>query len=141
MRNSIPRQALMKSGGMCFRIARVPFLIAAVLISMVGCNQHSGAPRSTEPHVIAEGTIFSVEYKRADGKTGGFTRLNNANAVPGGNGSWNVDAQGRLTSDYLIITYPQQPDLGPRIIPAHRLVDIQFGDGGIRSVNENAPAD
>lgn len=118
----------------------VRYLIAAALISLVGCNQPSGEPQSTEPRVIAEGTIYTLEYKLEDGRTGGFTRLNNAKAVPGGNGSWNVDAKGRLTTDYLIITYPQKQDLGPRIIPAHRLVDVQFGDGGITTVNENEPA-
>ena len=115
-------------------------LITVAVISFVGCNQHSGGPQSTEPTVIAEGTIFTVEYKLEDGKTGGFTRLNTAKAVPGGNGSWNVDAQGRLTNDYLIIAYPQRKGLGPHIIPAHRLVDIKFGDGGIKAVNENEPA-
>jgi len=121
-------------------ITIVRCLIAVALISLVGCNQHAGDPQSTEPRVIAEGTIYSLEYKLEDGRTGGFTRLNSANAVPGGNGSWNIDATGRLTRDYLIITYPQKNGLGPRIIPVHRLVDIQFGDGGIQSVNENESA-
>jgi len=62
------------------------YLIVAALISIVGCNQPSGAPRSTEPRVIAEGTIYSLEYKLVDGRTGGFTRLNVPKAVPGGNG-------------------------------------------------------
>jgi hypothetical protein len=59
--------------------------------------------------------------------------------VPGGNGCWNVDAFGRLTREFLIITRPQRSDLGPQVIPAHRLVSIQFGDGGIKQVNENQP--
>lgn len=122
--------------------AQIPtahYLIAIALSSVVGCNQHSRNPQSTEPHVVAEGIIYTLEYKLEDGKTGGFTRLNMAEAVPGKNGSWNVDAYGRLTNDYLIITYPQEKDLGPRVIPAHRLVDIRFGDGGIKNVNENEP--
>ena len=41
----------------------------------------------------AEGVIFAVEYQQGTG-TGGFTRLNNSKAVPGGDGSWNVDAYG-----------------------------------------------
>lgn len=80
-----------------------------------------------------------MEYKLEDGRTGGFTRLNRAAAVPGGNGSWNIDAHGRLTRDYLIITRPQRKDLGPKIIPAHRLVEVQFGDGGIEDVDEGKP--
>ena len=60
--------------------------------------------------------------------------------VPGGNGSWNVDAYGKLMQDFLIITRPQARDLGPEVIPVHRLVRIKFGDGGIKQVNENQSA-
>jgi hypothetical protein len=102
---------------------------------VTGCGQDSD-----QSEIVAEGVLFSVEYKLESGKTGGLTRLNLSSAVPGGNGSWNIDAYGRLTRDYLIITRPQQKDFGPQIIPAHRLVSIQFGDGGIKSVNENQPA-
>lgn len=121
------------------QITTAHYLIAIGLLSIVGCNQHSGNPQSTEPHVVAEGIIYTLEYKLEDGGTGGFTRLNMAEAVPGKNGSWNVDAYGQLMNDYLIITYPQKKTLGPRVIPAHRLVGIQFGDGGIKNVNENEP--
>lgn len=114
-------------------------LLALGLLSVAGCSQPT-SPRSAELHTIAEGTIFSLEYLIEDGKTGGFTRLNIAKAVPGGNGSWNVDAQGRLTQHYLVISYPQRKGLGAHVIPAHRLVDIQFGDGGIKSVSEHEPA-
>ncbi len=75
----------------------------------------------------------------AGGRTEGFTRLNESRAVPGGNGSWNIDAHGRLTRDFLVITRPQRQDFGPLVIPAHRLVSVQFGDGGIKQVNENQP--
>ncbi len=121
------------------QITTAHYLIALALFSVAGCNQRSTNPQSTEPHVIAEGIIFSLEYELGDGRTGGFTRTNIAEAVPGGNGSWNVDANGRLTQHYLVITYPQKKSLGSRVIPAHRLVDIQFGDGGIKNVNENKP--
>ena len=77
-------------------------LIVIAVFSFVGCNQQSTSP---EPHAIAEGVIYTLEYKLEDGKTGGFTRLNMVEAVPGKNGSWNVDAYGRLVNDYLIITY------------------------------------
>jgi hypothetical protein len=116
---------------------------------LVGCGVSN---RSSE--TVAEGIILSVEYqtggtvevgstertsKTAGGQTGGFTRLNTSEAVPGGNGSWNVDAYGRLTREFLIITRPQRKDLGPQVIPVHRLVNVQFGDGGIHQVNENQP--
>jgi hypothetical protein len=48
----------------------------------------------------------------------------------------NVDAYGKLTSQFLVITYPQRKDLGQRIIPVSRLLSIQFGNGGIKEVNE-----
>jgi hypothetical protein len=111
------------------------FPAIGLVIAIAGCT-----PASREGQVVAEGVLFSVEYRMEDGRTGGFTRLNISSAVPGRNGSWNVDAYGRLTRDFLIITRPQRQDSGPRVIPAHRLVDIQFGDGGIKTVNENQPA-
>ena len=115
-------------------------LIITVLV-LAGCNRRTATSDATESNpIVAEGIIYSVEYKRNDGATSGFTRLNIAQAVPGDNGSWNVDAYGRLTNEYLIITYPQKEYLGPRVIPAHRLVDIQFGSGGIKNVNEGDPA-
>lgn len=89
------------------------------------------APKPTEEPVVAEGVLLSVEYRLEDGKTGGFTRLNSIHAVPGGNGSWNVDAYGRLTRDFLIITRPQRKDLGPQVIPANRLVNVQFYSGTV----------
>jgi len=105
-------------------------LLALVLVVIIstGCRR--------QPQTIAKGTIFRVEYRLENGKTGGFTRLNIVEAVPGGNGTWNVDAYGVLTRDFLIITYPQQKEFGPRVIPTHRLVDIQFGDGGIKKIDK-----
>ncbi|MHC1768559.1 MAG: hypothetical protein AB9869_30490 [Verrucomicrobiia bacterium] len=88
---------------------------------------------------VAEGVLYSVEYQLEGGRTGGFTRLNNSKAVPGGNGSWNIDAYGRLTPEFLIITRPQHKELGQQIIPVHRLVNVQFGDGGIAQVDESKP--
>jgi hypothetical protein len=112
-----------------------PFLgVAAAAWILTGC-----APSASQSGIVAEGVIFSVEYQMEGGRTGGFTRLNESKSVPGGNGSWNVDAHGRLTREFLIITRPQRTDLGPEIIPAHRLVRIQFGDGGIKKVNESQP--
>lgn len=109
-------------------------LIIATALVLTGC-----APPASKSDAVAEGVIFSVEYEMEGGRTGGFTRLNESKAVPGGNGSWNIDAHGRLTREFLIITRPQRSDLGPQVIPAHRLVSIQFGDGGIKQVNENQP--
>lgn len=112
----------------------VGFFAIASMASVSGC-----APTWSKADTVAEGVIYSVEYME-DGHTGGFTRLNDSRAVPGGNGSWNVDANGRLTGDYLIITRPQLRDMGPLVIPVGRLINVQFGDGGIRQVTENQPA-
>ena len=108
-------------------------IIAATLIT-TGC-----APSSNKSDTVAEGVILSVEYQMEGGHTSGFTRLNSSKAVPSGNGSWNIDAYGRLTREFLIITRPQRNDLGAQVIPAHRLVSVQFGDGGIKQVDENHP--
>jgi hypothetical protein len=109
-------------------------LLIATVFAVTGC-----APSGSRSETVAEGVILSVEYQMEGGRTGGFTRVNDSKAVPGGNGGWNVDARGRLTTDFLIVTRPQRSDLGPLVIPAHRLVRVQFGDGGIKQVNENQP--
>lgn len=107
----------------------------AVSLLVAGCS-----PAGGRAETIAEGTIYYVEFTKAGGGTEGFTRVNSSTAVPGRNGSWNMDAYGRLTRDFLTITRPRQKDLGPLVIPVHRLVSIQFGDGGIKTVSENHPA-
>jgi len=109
-------------------------LLAASLMAVSGCGANVDFSSKSEAkggHVLAEGTIYSVKYEQGDGKIGGFTRLDSAAAVPGGNGSWGVDAHGKLTSEALIITYPKQAGLGPHVIPYDRILDVQFGDGGI----------
>ena len=110
------------------------FLALSALLVLTGC-----APPASKSETVAEGVILSVEYQMEGGRTGGFTRLNESKAVPGGNGSWNIDARGRLTREFLVITRPQRSELGPQVIPVHRLVNVQFGDGGIKQVNENQP--
>lgn len=107
-------------------------IIAAATLVLMGC-----APTSNSSDTVAEGVIFSVEYQMEGGRTGGFTRLNEPKAVPSGNGSWNIDAYGRLTREFLFITRPQRSDLGPQVIPVHRLLNVQFGDGGIKQINES----
>ena len=86
--------------------------------------------------IITEGNIWYVEYELGEGKSTGFTRSQHAIILPGGSGGLNVDAYGKLTSQFLVITYPQRKDFGQRIIPVSRLLSIQFGDGGIKQVNE-----
>jgi hypothetical protein len=80
--------------------------LTIVASTFLGCGRSEVATDT-----VAEGTIYSVAYRTEDGHVEGFTRLNESRAAPGGNGSWNVDAHGRLTRDYLFITRPQQHDL------------------------------
>ena len=116
-----------------------PHRTVLALVILTALCSSSCTPPTPKAEIVAEGVIFSLEYRMGDGRSGGFTRLNESKAVPGGNGSWNIDAHGRLTSEFLVVTRPQRPDLGAQIIPAHRLVSVQFGDGGIKQVNENQP--
>jgi hypothetical protein len=109
-------------------------LVLTAALAVAGC-----APSASKSDTVAEGVILSVEYQMEGGRTGGFARLNEPKAAPGGNGSWNVDARGRLTREFLVINRPQRQDLGPLVIPVHRLVSVQFGDGGVKQVNENQP--
>lgn len=111
------------------------FVLPVAVLAFAGCSPSS----SNHSGIVAEGTIFSVEYQLEGGRTAGFTRSNESKSVPGGNGSWNVDAHGKLTRDFPVITRLQNTELGPLVIPVHRLINIQFGDGGIKQVNENAP--
>ena len=106
-----------------------PIAIVSACLVTCGCSRNTSAP-------VAQGVIYSVAYKDGDGKVHGFTRLNQASAVPGGNGAWNIDAYGKLTPDFLVINRPRRPDLGPQVIPAQNLIEIQFGDGGIKNVKE-----
>ena len=114
----------------------ISYMTAALagLVLLTGCK-----PRNPASDVVAEGVLYSVSYLLEGNAAGGFTRVNHSKAVPGGNGSWNVDAYGQLTRDFLIVTYPQRPSLGPRVIPVHRLLSVQFGDGGLTKVEENKP--
>jgi hypothetical protein len=80
---------------------------------------------------LAEGVIWSVEWTTGDGKPHGLTRTDNARAVPGGNGSWNMNLEGKLYPTHLEITFPDSKEVGPQIIPLSRLVNVTFGDGGV----------
>jgi len=115
-------------------LAFLEICLVGVMTSVVGCMPSTDSTTDT----VAEGIIFSAEYELSNGRTGGFTRLNEAKAVPGGNGSWNEDRFGKLTRDFLIITRPQTRDFGPEVIPVHRLINVQFGDGGIKKVESQA---
>ena len=117
---------------LCFAL----IVLAAILGGAVGASMVFLMGRQEQPRV--EGVIYSVEYQYKNG-TGGFTRVNDSKAVPGGNGSWNVDAYGKLYLDFLVITRPDKSDGdGPEVIPTHRLISVHFGDGGIKTMPKAA---
>ena len=77
---------------------------------------------------IMEGPIHSLGYEQDNGKLGGFTRVDNAQAVPGGNGSWNERRHGRLYRDYIVVTKPGEKGWGALIIPAGRIRSLHFAE-------------
>jgi len=110
--------------------------------ALVACEFQDSAVQVDElpERTVARGTIWYVEWVQADGKgTEGFVRSTDVGYVPGGNGNPGVDAYGKLTRDYLIIDYAHRDDLGPRVIPAGRLVDIQFYEGDADVENTPLP--
>jgi hypothetical protein len=114
-------------------------LLAASLLGFTGCNVDfsSRTDAGNEGGVIAEGTLYSVTYEREDGKHTTITR----SSAPPANGTWNVDAYGKLNSRALVLTYPGRRELGPHVIPFDRIVDVQFGDGGIKNPGLGSTAD
>jgi hypothetical protein len=75
---------------------------------------------------LLEGPIHYAVYERENGKIGGFTRINDAKAVPGGNGSWNDHCYGKLYREYLIVTKPSNKNWGVLVLPANRLHEVHF---------------
>ena len=116
---------------------QIPFLVSLVLLcaALGGCVQY---PAETSEKPVEEGVIYAVQYDIGNGQTEGFTRLNSPRAVPGGNGKWNVNARGKLYHDFLVIRFPDSPDLGHQIIPVQRLFSVRFGDGGIKQVDNES---
>ncbi len=106
--------------------------LALIGAALSGCVQY---PAGTSGKPVEEGIIYAVQYDVGNGRTEGFTRLNDPKAVPGGNGRWNVDAHGKLYHDFLLIRFAGTPDLGYQAIPVQRLYFVQFGHGGIKQVD------
>ena len=87
--------------------------------------------RDVPSQPLIEGTIWSVWWELPDGNTHGLTRESIPEAIPGKNGSWNINAYGRLFETHLEIQYADQDDLGVQIVPFDRIISIRFGKGGI----------
>lgn len=115
--------------------SRFTALALAAALIFTGCRPQAGtvdAKPDPTSDTVAEGAIFSVDYVEGDGRPTGLTRVNDPKAIPGGNGSWNVDAYGRLTRDFLFITKPQQPEYSLQVIPVARLVNVTFSSDGTK---------
>ena len=110
-------------------------LLCLISICLVGCGESDYAV-DVQSSVIAEGVIWYVQYETGECKIRGFTRSQHGVVLPGGHGGLNVDAYGKLTTQFLIVTFPRRKDLGPLLIPTNRLLSIQFGDGGVKGINE-----
>jgi hypothetical protein len=111
----------------------LPMLFALSAMVLTGCNvdfSTSGSGGKSTGSVIAEGTVYSVTYQQADGKT---TTISRAGFPPDGGGTWNIDAHGVLTADALVVTYPGDRTRGPHVIPFDRIIDVRFGDYGIKT--------
>ncbi len=93
---------------------------------------------AADGRVVAEGIIYSVSFAEPDGKTSGFTRANDAAAVPGRSGASNVNAYGTLYENYLVITYPDKKNFAEHVVPTRFLREVRFGTGGIAKVAEAA---
>lgn len=117
--------------------SQILFLVALALVgaALSGCVQY---PAGTSEKPVEEGVIYAVQYEIGNGRTEGFTRLNDPKAVPGGNGKWNIDARGKLYHDFLMIRFASTPELGYQAIPVQRLLFVQFGHGGIKQVDEQS---
>jgi hypothetical protein len=116
---------------------QILFWLSLTLVgaALSGCVQY---PAGTGEKPVEEGVIYAVQYEINDGRTEGFTRLNDPKAVPGGNGKWNIDARGKLYHDFLMIRFAGTPGLSYQAIPIRRLFFVQFGDGGIKQVNSQS---
>jgi hypothetical protein len=109
---------------------------ATALATSSGCVDVSTSqvvPKSG-PGLIAEGTLLTIAYDQGNGKVGGLTRLGQAEAVPGGHGSWNVDAKVKVTEAAAVITFQGATDPSPLVIPLSRVISVQLGDAGIKTV-------
>lgn len=119
---------------MNMRLPLLAFALAAALI-FTGCRppaDTTAAKPEAKSDTVTEGEILAVEYLGGDGHSTGLTRINDPKAIPGGNGSWNVDAYGRLTRDFLFLTRPHQPGYTLEVIPVARLVNVTFSSDGTK---------
>jgi hypothetical protein len=106
------------------------FTLIIVSMLLIGCND-SDHNQNVNAQVIAEGIIWYVEYERGEGKSTGFTRSEHAVTLPSGGGGLKVDAYGKLTSQFLIITFTNRIGLKQHILQVIILMSILFGDVGV----------
>lgn len=123
--------------------AGIPLTIAVSIGTMatagVEATPTTAAPGATPPperppvsmafgKPLMEGPIHFAAYDVGNGKLGGFVRIDNPEAVPGGNGTWNVDRYGKLYRDYLVVTDLSNERWGVQVIPTSRIYEIHFSE-------------
>ncbi|MFH1744114.1 MAG: hypothetical protein ABIH23_34355 [bacterium] len=119
----------MKSTGVLLGIA-----VVLIIGFALGWTSHRSGGR---PALLYEGIIWTVEWTDGEGISRGMTRSSIPEAVPGRSGSWNMDMYGRLYASHLEIELRKSENASPKIIPLNRIVEITFGNGGIREVGGN----
>ena len=101
-------------------------VVLALCASMLmGC-----AGQTDSSALLQEGVVYTMQWTDGAGKTHGMSRLQMAESVPGGNGSWNMNLYARLYATHVEIVNRDTKDLGPQVIPIERIDFIQFGEGG-----------
>ena len=117
--------------------AGVPQLILAAVVTLIGvagCGGSNAAPTQ------AEGTLYMVVFQTGPNAFEEITRTSYATQVAGMNGfsSLGVDCTGRLTSDFLFVTFAKssRPML---VIPVSRILRLAFDDGNIKKIGDDKP--
>ncbi len=111
----------------------VIIIVIAFLVGVMIGN----IPVNNSKTPLQEGIIYDVSWLESDGSIHGLTRVDNARAIPGGNGSYNMDLYGRLFENHLEIINLRQKNQVSRIIPFRIIQSIRFGKGVIKKVREN----
>jgi hypothetical protein len=102
-------------------------ILAACGVLYAAVGTHAAA---SGHHMVTRGDVLYASFRGPDGKTSGWTSINNSQAVPGGNGSWNEHRYAELYDNFVVITKPTEKDWGTLVIPTSQLVEIQFSGQG-----------
>jgi hypothetical protein len=108
------------------KVTRLVFAAVGVLICGIFLGVTGARSTDDGHHLVAEGNVSFAMFRDVDGKTSGWTAIDSAKAVPGGNGRWNEHRYAKLYDNFLVVTKPSDEDFGQLIIPTNQLLQIQF---------------